>query len=442
MLSNVYLGVFLAVPVAVLLLVAFARRRPALTWRRAGGLAVAGAALLATNAPALRQYAQVQEELGFAHSIDEVRRYSARVRSYASVWHERETTWLWHEESSDRALFPGALLTVLAGVGVAVMAWRRGRPSRDGHEPGAYLLMAVVVFAITLGPEPAISTTPIGIGSPYALMMDAVPGFDGFAGALGDVRDPGPRRPGGCGRGGGAGRPQPGRAVRRAGCRGSVLALGRPPQLRLAGVPARRGPVGRGRVRMAGCPAQGRRARIAGREPFSGTAPVCGSSVTLRYQLAALKHGQTLVNGSSGFVTPFVSLLQGHASPLTTLDTADDALRILRAIGAPLRRGPPARLIPEVHAHDDGMQAAMRADRAQVEDVRDFGSTVVLALRPAPAAMAAEPAPRLTSDLFDVTASHNGAAVPGSTDGDIATHGPRPSTDGPGWRFKCGGRAW
>ena len=61
--------------------------------------------------------------------------------------------------------------------------------------------------------------------------------------------------------------------------------------------------------------------------------------VGVRYQLAGLRHGKPLINGSSGFESPFVT--QGAASPLNTLDTVDDALRIVRAIGKPIRRRAP-----------------------------------------------------------------------------------------------------
>jgi hypothetical protein len=433
LLSNLYLGVFLAIPVAIVLLVAFARRRPSLTWSRLAALGVVAAVLVAVNAPVLRQYVRAQDELGFAHSIEEVRRYSASPRSYASVWHERESRWLWHEDSSDRALFPGYLLAALAAAGVASLAWRRRAVDHTGFQPLAYVAMAAVVFAITLGPAPALFTA-IGLPAPYAVLMDLVPGFDGFR--------------------------APGRFAIFV-----MLALGV-----LAGMGAAVLLAGRGRaVRVAAVGVvaaasvwDGHRSydwlALLDEEDASSTAayewlaaqpkaavlelpvvthfqaqrPYAGGSVTLRYQLAALRHGHTLVNGSSGFVTPLVGLLQGSASPFTTRDTADDALRILRAIGTRYVVVHRHEYLPDVHAHLDDMQAAMRADHGQVESVRDFGSTAVLTLRTAPPAVAHTPAEALARDLFAVSASHNNSVLHQVTDDDLGTR----------WMAPQHGRTW
>ena len=122
--SNLYLGVFLAIPVGIVLLMSFARQQPRLSWRRAGALGAMAVVLLALNAPVLHQYSQAQTELGLSHSVDEVRRYSATLQSYASVWEERRPRWLWAESASDRALFPGSILVLLALVGVVSIGGR------------------------------------------------------------------------------------------------------------------------------------------------------------------------------------------------------------------------------------------------------------------------------------------------------------------------------
>ena len=119
-----------------------------------------------------------------------------------------------------------------------------------------------------------------------------------------------------------------------------------------------------------------------------------GASVTLRYQLATLRHRKPLINGSSGFVSPLVTLFQGAASPLTTLDTVDDALGIVRAIGG-------RYVVVHLHEYRTGTRGHiaqvldhMRADTHQVESVLDFGSTKVLTLTAAPAARAPVPCRR------------------------------------------------
>lgn len=432
LLSNTYLGVFMAVPVSVLLLVAFARRRPALSWRRVGALAAAGAVLLAVAAPTLLPYARARQELSFTHSADEVTRYSAHVRSYASVWHERESTWLWKEDTSDRALFPGVLVVGLAALGTVAAARHRRDPAGVGGDPLAYLVMTVVVVLFTLGPEPSLSGTPLGIGSPYALLVDLIPGFDGFR--------------------------APGRFAVFV-----VLALGV-----LAGVGAAAVLAGRNRALRYGALAtvvavslwDGHRdydwlallpdeepsataayAWLAAQPPaallelpvvthFQAQRPFAGGSVTLRYQLAALRHGHAIVNGSSGFATPLVTLLQGHASPFTTLDTIDDALRILRALGTRYVVAHRHEYLPDVLTHVDEMQAAMRMNSAQVEDVREFGSTVVLTLRPAPPVAPAAPSTPLAQTLFDVAVSHGGTESPHLTDGDLDTRWSVPQEGG------------
>jgi hypothetical protein len=165
---------------------------------------------------------------------------------------------------------------------------------------------------------------------------------------------------------------------------------------------------------------------------FQGQRPYAGGSVTLRYQLASLRHGHALVNGSSGFVTPLVTLLQSHSSPFTTLDTVDDALRALRAIGTRYIVFHRHEYLPEVLDHADEVQAAMRADSAQVESEREFGSTVVLTLRPAPLATPPVPVELVARAHYDVSASHDSEAVARLTDDDLGTRWRAPQ-DGAPW---------
>ena len=434
LLSNVYLGMFLALPVAVLLGVSFARRAPALNWARTGHLAAAALVLVAISAPPFLRYAAAQEELGLAHSMDEVRRYSASLRSYVSVWQDRAPVWLWSELSSDRALFPGVPLTGLALVGAVAALWRRRSPWRAGHAPAVYLLVAAAVVVVTLGPEPSTGWRPLNVPSPYAWLVEVVPGMSGIR--------------------------APGRFAVfvvlslgvLAGVGAAVLLAGRGRAFRLAAVVAVAAVCLRDGHRnydwLALLPEEVPSATaaydwLATQPPavllelpvvthFQGQRPYAGGSVTLRYQLAALRHGHALVNGSSGFVTPLVTLLQSHSSPFTTLDTVDDALRALRAIGTRYVVAHRHEYLPEALDHADAMQAAMRADTAQVESVREFGSTVVLTLRPAPLATPPALVERVARSNYDVSASHDPEAIARLTDDDLGTRWRAPQ-DGDSW---------
>lgn len=424
--SNVYLGLFLALPVAILLAAAFARRQPVLTWRRVWPLALAAAVLVATATPPLLRYDEAQRELGLTHSLDEVRRYSATVQSYASVWHERGSAWLRVEDTSDRALFPGLLLAALAVVGAAVSMRRRATIG--------YLVIVLVVVVVTLGPEPAIGATPLGVPSPYAWLLDVVPGVDGIR--------------------------APGRFAVFV-----VLALGV-----LAGIGAARLLAGRARGLRVGAIAaaaavsvwDGHRdydwlamlpdeapsataayAWLATQPPsvqlelpivthFQGQRPYAGGSATLRYQLAALRHGHTLVNGSSGFVTPLVALLQGPSSPFTTLDTVDDALRVLRAIGTRYVVTHRHEYLDSARSHAAAMIDTIAADTSQVEDVRTFGDTTVFVLRAGIPAVPPTFRDRVARADYFVDVSAGSDAVTGLVDDDLGTR----------WRARQDGNAW
>lgn len=424
--SNVYLGLFLALPVAILVAAACLRRQPVLTWQRMWPLAVAAAVLVATAMPPLLRYAEAQQALGLTHSIDEVRRYSATVQSYASVWHERDSSWLRAEDISDRALFPGLLLAALAFVGTAMSMRRRAALG--------YVVIALVVFVVTLGPEPAIGATPLGMPSPYAWLLDVVPGMDGIR--------------------------APGRFAVFV-----VLALGV-----LAGLGAAHLLAGRARGLRVGAVAaaaamalwDGHRdynwlARLPDEAPSASAAyawlaaqppsallelpivthfqrqrPYAGGSVTLRYQLAALRHGHALVNGSSGFVTPLVTLLQSHASPFTTLDTVDDALRALRAIGTRYVVAHRHEYLDSARAHAEAMLGTMAADRDQVEAVHEFGDTTIFVLRPGTPAAPPTFRDRVARADYTVEASAGSDAVTGLVDDDLGTR----------WRALQDGGAW
>jgi hypothetical protein len=432
-LSNLYLGLFLAAPIGILVVAAFWQRRPPLSAARVRALVITAVGLLIATAPILGQYRQARETLGLSHSADEVLRYSATLRSYLSIWHDRTDAWPWREEVSDRALYPGTLLVLLALLGI-VAAWRRRHVWRSASSPVVCAGIAVVMLVLTLGPRPAIDDVPIGITGPYGVLTRLVPMLD-------SVRAPGRLAafvllPLGvlAGLGAAAVLAGRGRAVRVAAVSGvCLLALwtGRRQYDWLAHVPAEDPSSAAAYEWLA------RRPSAAMLEMpvvthFQAQQPYAGGSVTLRYQLAALRHGHRLVNGSSGFATPLMTLLQGATSPLTTLDTVDDALLVLRRIGTRYIAMHRHEFHPEWRQHEDEVRAAIAGNAEHVESVREFGSTMVVTLR------ALEPSPppgrfvRLPANEFAIAASHAHDVVPHLTDGRPLTRWRVPQ-DRPAW---------
>ena len=417
-LSNMYLGVFLALPIGIVVLHALTVRRPRLDLASLGQIVAGALVLAALLGPVLHVYDRVQDDMGFAHGLDTVKNYSADVRSYLSVWIDRQPVLLWPEISADRALYPGGAVFLLAGWGLLTTARRR----IDGAGRSVawlYATVAIAAFLLSLGPVPSVWGRPIGIGSPYGALLELVPGFDGFraparfalpvlmalsvlAGfALAGLAGASPARR---------------RAVIAAALVVSLWESRRVfPWVEM--VPAEDASTTAAYTWLADQPA-GPVLKLPITTHFQAQRPDLGASVTLRYQLATLRHRKPLINGSSGFVTPFVTLFQGAASPLNTLDTVDDALAIVRAIGG--------RYVV-VHLHEYRLAARdhlaqvldhMRADTAQVESVRDFGSTLVLTLTPAPAARAPTRDDALSPHEYQVSVSHNPNRLAALVDGD------------------------
>jgi len=417
-LSNMYLGIFLALPVGVVVLHAAMVRRPQLGPTPLIQIATGGLVLAVLLAPVLVVYDHVQDDMGFSHGIDIVRQYSADVRSYLSVWVDRQPRLLWTDISADRAVYPGAAVIVLAALGV----WAAIRRRVDGAQRSTawvYVAVAVAAFALSLGPEPTAWDRPLGLGSPYGLLLDLVPGFDGFRAparfalpvllALSVLAGFGmlrlsaatPRR----------------RALVVALLAVLVVADARRPFAWVEPVPAEDPSTTAAYTWLADQP-RGPVLKLPITTHFQAQRPDLGASVTLRYQLAALRHRQPLINGSSGFVTPLVTLFQGAASPLTTLDTVDDGLAIVRSIGG-------RYVVVHVHEYRNDARAHiaqvldfLRADTTQVEQVREFGSTVVFVLKPAAPAQPPVRVDVLSPAEYQLTVSHNPDRLLRIVDGD------------------------
>jgi hypothetical protein len=382
-------------------------RRPRLALAQLGQIVAGGLVLAVLLAPVLLVYDRVQDDMGFTHGLNTVKTYSADVRSYLSVWIDRQPVLLWPEISADRALYPGAAVFLLAGWGL----WTAARRRIDGAGRSVawlYATVAIAAFLLSLGPVPSVWGRPIGIGSPYGALLELVPGFDGFraparfalpvlmalsvlAGfAVAGLAGASPARR---------------RAVIAAALAVSLWESRRlfpwvemvPPE----------DPSTTAAYTWLADQSDGPVLKLPITTHFQAQRPDAGASVTLRYQLAALRHRKPLINGSSGFVSPFVTLFQGAASPLNTLDTVDDALEIVRAIGGRYVVVHLHEYRNDARAHIAQVLDHMRADTAQVESVRDFGSTLVLSLTAAPAARPPVRVEVLPPTHYQLTGSHN-----------------------------------
>jgi hypothetical protein len=136
-------------------------------WRsRAFWIAIATAAVSSVAAvlPFFLPFLEIQQETGFARSLDESRQWSAYLRSYlASGAHAH--AWLLPiiRDWNSAVLFPG-FLAVGLGVAGGVMAFR-GTPGAPEHAPARdretaifYGSLALLTFWTTLGPRAGLYT--------------------------------------------------------------------------------------------------------------------------------------------------------------------------------------------------------------------------------------------------------------------------------------------
>jgi hypothetical protein len=440
-LSNVYLFVFFAIPVVLVIgygmVTARGRLRPAIE------LALALAIVVAAIAPIAGLYRGVQRDMTLARSLEENVRYSAAVRSYATVWHESPLTrWLPEEVIADRALFPGLTITTLALLHVSrLFARRRGRAR---HEPMAsppappsaiqtcstrswsavYAVTVLAAFALSLGPVPHLGAAPIGETGPYAWLMQMVPGLDGLRAparfgvivllGLGALAATGLAS---CleGRSGRV------RALVIVGtCLAAVAEAAIAPS-RLVSFPGKK---------LA--PTEQRAFDWLANEPPGAllvlpivpdhfrSPPLAGVTQTLVYQYATLQHERPILNGSSGFKPPLIELLEGEASPFQDLDHLADALQMARALG-----------VRYVMLHEDDFESRAHLQRLtellrgaidHVEGERAFGGIRIFALRAADAAAPAPPmAPPLPTSRFRLFASGQPQGVADAIDRDLAS---------------------
>lgn len=453
-LSNMYLFVFFTIPVA--LVMGYGVWTSARKARTVTELAIAMTLVTGAIAPIALLYRGVQRDMTFERTVDENVRYSASVRSYASVWHESPLArWLPAETVADRALFPGLTIAALALLNVpSLMAGRRRRrqpapdhltfdrapPVASGRavhpeesESGAgrrlshrrswpvvYGLAVLVAFALSLGPVPHAGTEPMAEAGPYAWLMQVIPGIDGL------------RAPGRFGvivlLGLGAlaamglsawlkGRSARVRAFVIPIVCATAIAEGAVAPPRLVSFPGTLAPAEQQAFDWLATEPPGAVLVLPILPEDFWRMPAAGVTQTLVYQYATLLHDRPIVNGSSGFKPPLVELLESDASPFRDPAHLADALHLARALGVRYvmvhERGFRDR------AHMQLLTERLRAEVSHVAGEHAFGVLRIFELRPADRlAPDARPAARpIPAAHFQVLASEQLDAVDEALDG-------------------------
>jgi hypothetical protein len=421
-LSNTYLGVYLALPVALVvihgLLFTDLRQHGRRLWRLGAALVTVGV----VTSPVALALRDVKAHFGVSRSAAETGQYSADISSYFSVWHQLAPSWLGAETTADRALFHGGLLILLAAAGLVIAGTRKAW----WREPAiAYVAVAAVAWALSLGPHPSWRGTPIGMPGLYSALTAIVPGVDALR--------------------------SPGRfglfvLVALAVWAGIALAtwLARAPLAArvltltvCAAVGMAQSARGYDWVAELPDPGKGSSDAYAWLATLPSDAMIelpivteyqdndatIGGSQTLSYQLASLQHGHRLVNGSSGFSPPLTTFLEGSASPLASVTHADTGLRLLRMIGVRYLVLHTDRYKDFAATHATDMVRWLTDAHAHVDGRRDFGATVVFVLRPIAAdadAVAAGAVTRLPGDRMTVEATSNQSQLHRLNDDDLS----------------------
>jgi hypothetical protein len=154
-LSCAYYGIFAGLAVGYATLVLAATRRllkSAIYWQ---AIATGAATSLLLVLPFFVPFLRVQNESGFARSVEDTARWAARPREYlVSATHAHR--WILEIARSlgrwDEVLFPGLFAILLGAVGLALSASSRRR-SRDRETALLYGSLGVLAFWASFGPR-------------------------------------------------------------------------------------------------------------------------------------------------------------------------------------------------------------------------------------------------------------------------------------------------
>ena len=143
------------------------------TWTDTGRIALVWTAFAALLGPVLYGYWRAQQHYGFRRLPDEIIAFSADILSvFEAPPNVRLWGWMEIVERPESAIFPG--LTILLVIIIGLAASRR-----QGRSPFVFFVVsAVVMWAMGLGPQPTYMNEPFLTWGPYASLM-AVPGADG-----------------------------------------------------------------------------------------------------------------------------------------------------------------------------------------------------------------------------------------------------------------------
>ena len=175
-LTCAYYGIFGGLVVGLGTIVLAITRGRWREWHYWSAIGVAATVAIGLTAPLFIPYLDLQQQTGFARTLDGARTYSANGGAWlaSAAWAHR--WWLPAIEGFSEVLFPG-ILTLVVGLAGAGMLWRDA-PERCETSNGPcnridrgvvyfYVLTAVAAFWVTFGPQAGL----------YTLLYDTLPVF-------------------------------------------------------------------------------------------------------------------------------------------------------------------------------------------------------------------------------------------------------------------------